>query len=261
MRRAQANGSTAIVDVCDNHYAHPTYGEHYRAMSLGADQVVCNTPEMADAARPFCRRPPIVIEDPYEGPKGAFEGLSAPLRLLWFGHPTNLDSLQACLDDLIGYARTQAVSLRLLTQASPALEAAVTSVNQRHAPYFQMAFEPWSLPRQWAALAACDAVIIPSLQNERKRVKSANRMIEALWAGRPVVAQPMPAYLPFERWTPVRPTISEGLAQLLAEREQIAPRLQAAQAFIDDRYSPARIGGEWRRLIEQQPSKDARHEA
>jgi glycosyltransferase involved in cell wall biosynthesis len=124
-----------------------------------------------------------------------------------------------------------------------------------------MALQPWSLDEQWKALASCDAVIIPSLQDERKQVKSANRMIEALWAGKPVVAQPMPAYTAFGQWTPIRPLISEGLEQLMTEREQIASRVQAAQAFIADHYSPAVIGAQWRDLILRQVPEDLPHEA
>ena len=52
-----------------------------------------------------------------------------------------------------------------------------------------MRAEEWSLDAQWRRLRACDAVIIPSLQDSIKQVKSANRMVEALWAGRPAVAR------------------------------------------------------------------------
>jgi glycosyltransferase involved in cell wall biosynthesis len=261
LRRVKAKGAVTIFDVCDNHYDHPDYSPHYRAMSATADQVVCNTEEMALAARPYCRRPPVVIQDPYEGLGGRFAGLPDNPKLLWFGHPSNFDSLQGCLTDLVIYARTRPLSLQVLSQITPKLEAFGNDMSQRHAPSFSLAFQPWSLDKQWEALAACDAVIIPSLQDERKQVKSANRMIEALWAGKPVVAQPMPAYTPFGQWMPIRSRISEGLEQLMTEREQIASRILAAQSFIADQYSPAVIGAQWKQLILQQTPEGVRHEA
>jgi glycosyltransferase involved in cell wall biosynthesis len=261
LRRVKAKGAFTIFDVCDNHYDHPAYSPHYRAMSAAADLVVCNTEQMALVARPYCDRAPVVIQDPYEGPGGRFEGLPDKPNLLWFGHPSNFDSLQASLTDLIAYAQTRPLSLQVLTQITPRAEAFGRDISERHAPYFSLAFQPWSLEAQWEALAACDAVIIPSLQDERKQVKSANRMIEALWAGKPVVAQPMPAYTPFGQWTPVRPLISEGLEQLMTEREQIASRILAAQTFIADQYSPTAIGAQWKQLIMQQAPEGVRHEA
>lgn len=261
LRRVKSKGAVTIFDVCDNHYDHPEHGQHYRAMSANVDQVVCNTEQMAIAARPYCERPPIVIHDPYEGPRGEFAGLSDNPKLLWFGHPTNLDSLHSCLEDLVGYARYRPLTLSVLTQPVPKFEAIAQAISQRHAPYFHIACQRWSLDAQWEALAVCDAVIIPSLQNDRKKVKSANRMIEGLWAGKPVVAQPMPAYAPFAEWTPIKPLISQGLAQLMMERNEIGPRIGAAQAFIDEHYSPAEIGEHWKQLIGQQIQNRVRHEA
>ncbi len=261
LRRLKAKGVVTIFDVCDNHYDHPEYGRHYRDMSATADQVVCNTDQMALAAAPYCQRPPIVIQDPCEGPPGEFRGLPDNPKLLWFGHPSNFDSLNACLGDLIRFAQSRPLSLLVLSRITPKLEDIGRDLSQRHAPYFSLTFQPWSLDEQWRALAACDAVIIPSLQDERKQVKSANRMIEALWAGKPVIAQPMPAYTVFGQWTPIRPLISEGLEQLMTDREQIPSRIRAARTFIADQYSPAVISAQWRDLILRQASEGPRDEA
>jgi hypothetical protein len=114
--RARSRGVRVIFDVCDNHFQHPAFGPHYRRMSALADQVVCNTLEMAKVARAYCAGEPVVIADPYEGPRGAAAfAPDGPLRLLWFGHPSNLDSLQEGLGDLIAYSASQPVALTVLT--------------------------------------------------------------------------------------------------------------------------------------------------
>lgn len=245
-RRAQAKGIPVVFDVCDNHYRHPQHGAHYRAMTALADHVVCSTEAMRDVARPFAQAPLTVIQDPYEGPRGAPRFAPGErLRLLWFGHPSNLDSLRGAFGGLGEYAARRAVSLSILTTPGEALAQEVAEINHRFGPALQVTVEPWSLEAQWSALAACDAVVIPSLQTDQKRVKSANRMVEALWAGRPVVAQPLPAFMPFAAWTPIRTTLLEGLTALEAEPEAWPGRIEAAQAHIAQVHTPAVIGRSW----------------
>jgi len=54
---------------------------------------------------------------------------------------------------------------------------------------------PWSLDYMTSAFEACDAVIIPQLaEDTRKRAKSNNRLVDALQAGRFVVAHAIPSY-------------------------------------------------------------------
>ncbi|MBL8770066.1 MAG: hypothetical protein JNK30_01680 [Phenylobacterium sp.] len=248
--RARTAGRRVIFDICDDHFGHPRLGAHYRRMAGLADQVVCNTPAMAEAAAPFAARPPVVIPDPYEGPGGAARfAPGARLKLLWFGHPSNLDSLQAELPGLIAFARARPLSLSVLTALTPRIVEVCAQVSAASQGALAMTAAPWSLPAQWSALAACDAVVIPSRATPGKRVKSANRMVEALWAGRPVAAQPMPAYAPFAAHTPVRPTLAEGLSDLLADPAAVPARIEAAQALIAADFAPRAIARQWASVL------------
>lgn len=248
--RARALGIPTIFDVCDNHFQNGQLGEHYKRLAGLVDQVICNTAEMAKVARPYAKSEPIVIEDPYEGPKGAPKALGGErLELLWFGHPSNLDSLAQSIEDLAGFAQRTPLSLTALTQLSDGVRTFHRSMEATVAGRYDLSFAPWSLERQWQALADCDAVILPSLNNDVKHAKSANRMIEALWAGRPVAAQPIPAYLPFAPWAAVRNTISDGLEQLVSTRLELPGLITAAQTYIETRYAPAILGRAWEKAI------------
>jgi len=255
---AKSLGARIVFDVCDNHYRHPAYGEHYRRMTSLADQVVCNTAEMAAVAAPFCAAEPMVIADPYEGPRGS-PGFSPgeALRLLWFGHPSNLDSLQESLADLIAYSSAQSIALTLLTQVGEGVASVCRQVSERTAGRLAMSAKPWSLAAQWLELAACDVVIVPSLDSAEKRVKSANRMVEALWAGRPVAAQPMPAYRAFEAWAPTAPTLSEGCRWLLSNRAHVPGLISEAQRYIEGRFAPASLAGQWANVLTAQNARRA----
>lgn len=245
-REAQAGGAKVIFDVCDDHFQSPELGGCYRALAGLADEVVCNSPQMAAAVAPYARQPATVIEDPYEGPRG--EPRFAPgevLKLLWFGHPTNLDTLEAALGDLTAYARRRPLALTVLTSPSGDLTTWLRAIGDAAPAGFAMEARSWSLAAQWDALAACDAVVIPTLDTARSRSKSANRMVEALWAGRPVAAQPLPAYAPFADWTPVRAALSEGLAQIAEHPARTLQLIGEAQREIAAAYDPARLAQRW----------------
>lgn len=253
-RRAKAAGVRVIVDLCDNHFEHPELGAHYRAMTGLADQVICNTPDMARIAQSFAGSPVVVISDPYEGErKPPRFAPGERLRLLWFGHLLNIDSLEAAFDDLAAYAARQPLSLTILTQMTGDFERFVTPFAERAKGRLDAEVKPWSLEGQAAELEACDAVIIPSLQQQTKVVKSANRMVQAIWAGRPVAAQPMPAYAPFADWTPIRPLLSDALDTLLQDAPQVEARLAQAQDYIATTYDPAAIGRQWEEVLKTEP--------
>lgn len=254
--QARARGVAVVVDVCDHHYDHPVHGPHYRRLTALADQVVCSTDAMRDVARAYASAPPVVIQDPYEGTRQPPRFAPGErLRLLWFGHPSNLDSLQVAVNDLGAYAARRPVDLHLLTSPVDGLAQFCAGLNQRFGPGLKVTSEAWSQAALVRALADCDAVVIPTLRVAQKAVKSANRLVDALWAGRPVVAQPMPAYQPFAAWTPIRPQLSEGLAALEADPAGWTARIAAAQDYIAATHSPAALGQLWDRVLKTVKSR------
>src|SRR5436190_19237779 len=48
-RAMKAKGVRVAVDFCDDHFAHPNIGPHFRALASLADVIVASTPAMADA--------------------------------------------------------------------------------------------------------------------------------------------------------------------------------------------------------------------
>lgn len=249
LRMAAAQGVKTIFDICDNLYPHPTIGPVCAAMSNVADLVVCNTPQMAQIASGYSRRGAEVIDDPFEGPRGAPRTAAKIKKLLWFGHRSNLSSVEHCLDELAQHSKTHPLELTLLTKEDQDFRSVVDKANARYAPTLSLQLKPWSLEDQWSELAACDAVIVPGILNERTKTKSANRTVEALWAGRPVVAQPMPAVDKYAAWTPISPSIAAGLAELEARPAFYAERLREAQDYIERHNSPQVIAAQWKTLI------------
>jgi glycosyltransferase involved in cell wall biosynthesis len=226
-------GTKVIADYSDDHFANPTLGPAYGAVANMVDHVVASTPGLAEVVREHTRAPVSVITDPVEGGRSEPRAsASSPPRLLWFGHPLNLDTLRFGLPQLADY------SLTLLTAPG----AGADTLGHR--------FRPWSTAALFEELRDCDAVIIPSNPYDpRKAVKSPNRFTEALWAGRFVIAHPLPTYQPLAAFGWVGEDLGEGLAWLLEHPGEAIERIRAGQEWIAKHCTPEAVGRAWKSVI------------
>jgi hypothetical protein len=251
--RAVASGIPTLFDLCDLRIdAASETGRRNLRMVRAADRVTTSTPALAEVLRTMDARDIRVITDPYEGPRGepAWRPNADRLKVLWFGHLSNLDTTDGLVEELGAIGRHRPIQLTLVTGPEPGLLKRCKELNQRWRHALALRYEEWSPEVLWAALAATDVVAIPSrADSPEKRVKSPNRIVESLWAGRCVIANPLPAYAPFAPWAFIDETIRDGLERALAEEDRIVERVRAAQAYIAEAHSPARIGEDWERAI------------
>ena len=263
--RAVAAGVPTLFDMCDLRVDDRSdIGRRNLKLLRSADRVVASTPPLAEAMRSLGAADVTVITDPYEGPRGAAVWVPQRdrLKLLWFGHPSNLDTLQGLLSELVIVGREWPIQLTLLTGHKPELPGLCKEFNQRWRHLVATRYAEWSLEGLWNALAATDAVVIPSLAGAPdKSVKSPNRVVESLWAGRCVVANPLPAYVPFAEWGFIDESIRHGLERALADQDRITARISAAQAYIAETHSPERIGEQWERVIREATESRRRPQA
>jgi glycosyltransferase involved in cell wall biosynthesis len=227
-------GVRIIADYSDDHFLHPSLGPVYRALANAADTIVAATPGLAEVLRAQTPARVSVVSDPVEGERGEPRAaLHRPPRLLWFGHPLNLDTLQFGLPQLSGE-----FTLTLMTAPGAGAEA----MGHR--------FRPWSTEALFDELRECDAAIIPSNPHDpRKAVKSPNRFSEARWAGRFVIAHPLPSYEPLAPYGWVGEDLGEGLAWLLDNPEAAVARIRAGQDAVAEHYSPQGIGRAWESVV------------
>jgi len=226
-------GIKVIADFSDDNFAHPVIGPVQRALANAADAVVASTEGLADVLRAQTPAPVSVVTDPVEGMRGApRDTLRSPPRLLWFGHPLNLDTLRHALPQLAGHPLT------VMTAAGAGAEG----LGDR--------FRPWSTEALFEELAGCDAAVLPSIpEDPRKAVKSPNRFTEALWAGRPVLAHPLPAYQALAQFGWVGEDLKDGLAWLGSHFDHARERILAGQAWIEGHCSRAAVGRAWHAVV------------
>lgn len=231
-------GVKIVADYSDDHFVHPVLGPVYRAIAGAADAVVASTSALADVLKTQTPIPVSVIGDPVEGRRGEpRSSIERPPRLLWFGHPLNLDTLPFGLDQL--NERRIKFAMTIVTTPTAGVEA----LGHR--------FRPWSTQAVFDELRECDGVLIPSDPHDpRKAVKSSNRFTESLWAGRFVIAHSLPAYEPLAPYGWVGEDLGEGLDWLLANFGEAHSRIRAGQDWVEQQLSPAAIARAWQALVE-----------
>jgi hypothetical protein len=198
-----------------------------------------------------------VNTDPFEGVAGTprFAPAHDALKLLWFGHQSNLDTVPPLLLQLAvwqaGDKRApRRIDLEVVSRIIPRLAEMLRPIEQRMGGRFGLTLTEWSPGATWDGLAACDAVVIPSLDNRTKLVKSPNRVVEALRAGRFVAAHALPAYRDFARHAWIGDDIPAGLAWARANPDAALARIEAGQAWVAERYAPERLARKWLDVLE-----------
>jgi len=240
-------GTKVIADFCDDHFANAEIGPRFRSLAALADTLVASTPAMADAIRRNTGRESIVITDPVEGPRGvpAFAPRFPELRITWFGHPTNLNGLEARASELHSLAARMPLRLTVVTDPTSAANAIVAKLNAHDRARLKAELVPWSLEATWKALAQCDLAWIPVIDTDRNSAKSPNRLLEALWTGRLVVADPVPSYQPFADLVPIGMGLDKAVVQALEDPARVEANVREAQRRIAQSHSALECGRQW----------------
>jgi len=262
----QARGVRVIADINDNHFENSPRAGYFRELAMNADAIVASTPKMADIIRSRTERPVAVARDPYEGQRGdaRFEpprlswwgrlsgasGLEVRPKLLWYGYPTNLDTLMLLRDQLLPLARRQPLMIRVMSSQGSGAESLCNELHATCGGRIWWTFSAWSLADMPKALAETDLVVLPSNAGDaRKAVKSPNRLVSALWAGRFVIAHPLPSYEEFADYAWVGEDLADGVGWALDNPRQVAERILHGQAYLDKYYSPFSAAREWEQAI------------
>ncbi len=257
--RAKQLGSRVIVDLCDDHFDTPELGSAYQSLCGLAERVVASTNTMAALVRQRTGRTAIVIDDPFEGPLGSpcFAPRGEQVRLMWFGHPVNFDTVAAMMPGLVRLSRTQPIMLHVVSAVGAGnIQAFLGQVSDRNKPALCTKFTPWSPEATWHALSECELVVVPSLNEAKKLVKSPNRVVEPLRAGRFAVAYPLPSYQELRDYLWLGEDMAAGIEWAIRNPAEVLQRTEAGQAYINRRFSPTNVALRWAAVLEQLVESD-----
>jgi len=245
---ARDAGIRVVVDVCDDHFSNDAIGERYRAVVASADAVSVSSGFLAERIAEMTGRSATVIKDSYEGSRGTPKWKPGPqVEAVWFGHPLNLQGLAKSLGAFAG----SGVRMRLVvvTGGTPEVidwHGRVSTAVRRN---IHLEFREWSLEATAQALQACDVVLIPiDRENPFSLSKGPDRVVESLWAGRLVLAHPIPAYEEFSAWAWIGEDLMGGLRWAIDHPAEVVERVARAQEYIGARFSPQVIAEGWESL-------------
>jgi hypothetical protein len=199
-----------IFDLCDDWFGRE-HDSHYRKM-CNLCSVVVSSRRLGEIVLGQTGRLATYIPEAYELADGvvrAPRNVGSPV-VLWFGHSSNLPTVQPYFD-------------------IPRLLVCTNATGKGVVPY-----SPGNL-RQ--CLDYCDLVLIP----QEKDWKSANRMVESIRAGRFVVAADIPAYRGFGAYLG---DIREGLEWVKRNDGNIMERIIFGRNAISS-FSPEAVGKMW----------------
>lgn len=249
LRRVKDGGARIVVDVCDDVFVLEHLRAVYDDLLELADLCIVASLVLAERiaahhAAHGRKTPVIFIPDCVEGeaqPPRFRPDPNAPLRLLWFGQPPNLDALDEELLELGGMAVRRPMALTIVTALTPSLVERFP--NGRCG--LSIRCLPWSPEVMRAALDWCDLVIVPSDGSGDKLAKSSNRVATALWAGRMPVAFPLPSYHSFADTAILSERMAVGIDRALVDPVGVETRVFQGQALIRRAFSPAAVAQLW----------------
>lgn len=234
---AKEKGIKTVYDVCDNHY-NTQHSAYYRDMTSLAKIVTCNTPEMAKVILQETGRIAKIVDDPHEYKKKApeFRYDGGRIKVLWYGHSSNLNTIPVLLNDLSKLPRDS--HLRIISNAGLNIKNNIDKVKVECSPWSQGIMET---SMNWA-----DIIAIPSIvSDETKRTKSHNRVTEAIMFGKMVVAHPLPSYERYRPFIWVGDNLGQGIEWVMRNPKKNLELIEAAQMFIEATLSPVRIADSW----------------
>ncbi len=257
-------GQLVIADFCDDHFSDDQLGSTWRALAAAASVCTSGTEEMAQRVTAQTGAPVIVIGDPVGSELGqpqAFRQLGLAeklmrsaltsarkhrLRFAWYGDVSNFPPLQRWVQSLIPLASRQPWWLGVVTRRHDGVDRFVNEFNARHGAAAQIEFFDWSEETQSSVVAGAHIVLVPSdPADSRKAVKTSNRVVDAIHAGRHVIASPLPSYRPFEDFVDLAEDPVEAVLQHVNRPDAVVERIKRGQAAVASLAAPEVIARRW----------------
>lgn len=266
-------GIPVIADVNDDHFdsPQPAIANYWQNLVRLADIVITGSPTMAERVKQFSSSPTFIIEDPLESSAGDIRIFQRPsaghallqslvrkrgwfiqrLQLVWYGNEVNWPDLVASIPNLTTLATDLAFTLKIITTPKPEILSFIKGYNAHANPNAQLTFAEWKQETVWQEVAEAHIVLLPSnVANNKKTVKTANRLVEALNIGRFVIAHPIPAYQQLEDFVWLGEQLADGVRWALDNPKLVEEKLNNGRIQAKHQFSIEAIVQKWKEVID-----------
>jgi hypothetical protein len=221
-----ADLTKVIFDVCDDHFDKPL-GPYYKTMCSVADVITCNTVNMQTRIYEVLGRLAQVCPDPISFPYYEPFHENNP-DVLWFGHALNVFSVVPYVGKI--------PNLNIITNAKIPLSDKVKS-------------KYWKPGLVEDTIALYDVVIIPKINTPEAKMKSPNRAVDALHAGRFVIAESEEVYGELHDFIFLG-SIEEGLDFYRNNPEKVLEMIKKGQEYVLTKYNHKAVTEAWMKALE-----------
>jgi cephalosporin hydroxylase/glycosyltransferase involved in cell wall biosynthesis len=255
-RAAKQKGCLIVADFCDNLFSIKDRFMLAHEMVSCADLIIVSSEELRKVFLGHGVVVDAVIPDAVEFEKGLprFDP-KKELQVLWFGHSVNHLSVAKSIQGLKRISDNFPLSLKIVSNNV----ACWASIVSQQKPSFSVRFFEWQLNTIQDHMRQCDLVWLPTEMDDFSRVKSANRLIESLWAGRFVVAGPLPSYQEFSDVAWIGDDYESGIIWAIENPDLVISRIKAAQSLIGGRYTIGVLAHEWRKIFQSLAERQQVH--
>jgi len=259
--KAGPHAPLLVADMTDDFEALPTlrsadtsFLHEWQTALLQTCHVTAACNALRDALAARAAHGISVIEDPYEAaqisPWRAPGG--SPIRICWFGNtsPATLPTLARALEETLARFPDAAFSIELVTAVRWNEIRALVQRLAAARPGLEFLLTEWSLATTWQALERCDFVLLPhEWRDDWVKVKSHNRLVAAIAAGRFALASPIPSYLELKDYAWVDDDLAGGIAWAVLNPGAARERVVRGQAHVERLYAPAVLAEKWARVL------------
>ncbi len=245
------HGATVVLDICDDPYEMKHLKATYKKLLPLAD-ILCTASEyLAGKLSQEYRDKVCVIEDPVEVEATVVDLPSCPdhvLSLSWFGQAMNLKALTEQLAR-ISELDFPDIRLSLVTNAPQGLQS---KILEQAADFsnLHIRFVEWSVEATSSVIRESHIVLIPVVDEEWAKSKTANRAVTSIQLGRPCVAGDIPSYVELNSFLEINDDLADGIQNVISQWSLYGKRLEMAQEYVGKRFSPELIAEKWAVLLE-----------
>jgi hypothetical protein len=253
---AASKAPKTVADINDDHFYTPSFGEYYRKLCGLADVCTVGTEAMGNIVRRHASCPIVTVGDPVASPKrephvyrrGFFS--RQPLKIVWYGMANNITPMEKAAFSIMDNKPGVPLEFHIITKECPEVLTLCEVFSKEFGRRGSMTFHEWSQELQWDLVSQCDLVLIPSdLGDSRMSVKTANRLTDAVNAGRYVIASPIAAYKPFSDVASVTCDFPEAVKWYVNNPSKAKAKIVAGQALVEKECGDDAIGDQWLKAI------------
>ncbi len=252
-----------IVIIYSDNKANKAFHGHgfIREILDMADHVICPTNHMCTLANKWTQKNTecSVILDPNQGFNEKIKRVNRhekKIRLIWFGHESNLVYLLRVIPDIIStIIKSYELELTILSSKSAlnTLSSYLSKTNTGSLTLRRIEWNHYDQPRQLhQELTRAHISLIPSdPQDPLKQGCSHNRLVDSLFGGCITIASPMPSYLELSKLSLLGNDFSYLIKYAFKNNERLCYKYDLLKPKYLKDFSHSKNSENWHKIIKK----------